>query len=193
MADKSKKNAKTATSEKTGKGTEKMSEPMQRRQFLTRLWGVGGVLVGAAAGLTTWDLLRPLSTGGFGGLIRTIAPEAVPATGVVEVAAAKAYLADIEGTVVAISEKCTHLGCRVPFCDSSGQFECPCHGSVFNRAGEYRSGPAPRGLDRYPIEVDVDTGLIYVDTGDLITGPANGVETIDEPATGPSCASEGGH
>ncbi len=170
-----------------------MSDPMQRRQFLARLWGVGGVLVAGAAGLTTWDLLRPLSTGGFGGLIRTIAPEAVPATGVVEVPAAKAYLADIKGTVVAISEKCTHLGCRVPFCDSSGQFECPCHGSYFNRAGEYRAGPAPRGLDRYPTTIDDESGLIYIDTGDLISGAPVGTETIDEPPTGPICASEGGH
>ncbi len=169
-----------------------MSEPMQRRQFLVRLWGTGAGLLGAAGAWTTWDLLRPLSSGGFGGKIRTVAPEAVPDTGVVEVTAARSYLTKIDGTIVAISEKCTHLGCRVPFCDSSGQFECPCHGSVFNRAGEFRAGPAPRGLDRYPIEVAAD-GLIYIDTGALETGPANGTETIDEPATGPSCASEGGH
>ncbi len=168
-----------------------MTEPMERRQFLTKLWGLGGVLMAGAAGLTTWDLLRPLSTGGFGGRIRSVAPDAVPETGVIEISAAKSYLTKVDGSVLAISEKCTHLGCRVPFCDSSGQFECPCHGSVFNRAGEYRSGPAPRGLDRYPTEVDVETGLLYIDTGDLITGPPTGVETLDEPPLGPSCANEG--
>lgn len=173
--------------------TNDRSPQMQRRQFLSRLWGVGGLLMAGAAGLTTWDLLRPLATGGFGGLIRTIAPEAVPETGVVEIPAAKAYLANIEGTTVALSEKCPHLGCRVPFCDSSGQFECPCHGSTFNRAGEFRGGPSPRGLDRYPTTVDPDNGLIYVDTGELITGPAVGIETIDEPITGPQCSAGEGH
>jgi Rieske Fe-S protein len=164
---------------------------MQRRQFLVRLWGTGAGLVAAAGAWTTWDLLRPLSTGGFGGVIRTIPPESVPTTGVIEVPAAKAYLVDIGGTTLALSEKCTHLGCRVPFCDSSGQFECPCHGSVFNRAGEYRSGPAPRGLDRYPVDVSTEDGLLYINTGDLITGPPAGVETINEPKAGPSCSSEG--
>ncbi len=170
-----------------------MTEPMERRQFLTKLWGLGGVLMAGAAGLTTWDLLRPLSTGGFGGKIRSVAPDAVPDTGVIEISAAKSYLTKVDGAVLAISEKCTHLGCRVPFCDSSGQFECPCHGSVFNRAGEFRSGPSPRGLDYYPTEVDPESGLLYIDTGTLITGSPTGVETLDEPPTGPSCASEGGH
>ena len=67
-------------------------------------------------------------------------PEAVPETGAIEVPQARAYLVRIEGEIHALSEKCTHLGCRVPFCNTSSQFECPCHGSVFNRAGDYRVG-----------------------------------------------------
>ncbi len=42
-------------------------------------------------------------------------------------------------------QRCVHLGCRVPFCNSSKWFECPCHGSKYNEAGEYQLGPAPRG------------------------------------------------
>ncbi len=48
-------------------------------------------------------------------------------------------------------QKCVHLGCRVPFCQSSQWFECPCHGSKYNKAGEYRFGPAPTGLNRFKI------------------------------------------
>ncbi len=110
----------------------------------------------------------------------------------VEVPQARAYLVRIDGEVMAISEKCTHLGCRVPYCASSNQFECPCHGSYFNRAGEFRAGPAPRGMDRYPIEVD-EAGIVVIDTGSPESGPPPGGETIDEPATGPPCAPEGGH
>jgi cytochrome b6-f complex iron-sulfur subunit len=168
-----------------------MSEIIRRREFLSNLWRWGAGLVGAAGVWTSWDVLQPLPTAGFGGKVRTIAPEAVPDTGAIEVPAARAYLVRIEGEVVALSEKCTHLGCRVPFCASSGQFECPCHGSVFNRAGEFRAGPAPRGMDRYPIEIGED-GLIYIDTSSAEQGPAIGDETIDEPPTGPSCATEGG-
>ena len=132
----------------------------------------------AGAGVwTSWDLLSPRKSEGFGGLIKTVKPEMVPDVGVLEVRAARAYLARINGDIVALSEKCTHLGCRVPFCPSSGQFECPCHGSVFNRAGEYRAGPAPRGLDRHPVSVG-DDGLLYIDTSSVERGPAPGRESI---------------
>lgn len=169
-----------------------MSESIERRQFLNRMWMGGGALITGAAALTSWDLLQPLPTSGFGGLVRTIMPDAVPENGVVEVPAAKSYLTRINGDIVAISEKCTHLGCRVPFCESSGQFECPCHGSVFNRAGDFIAGPAPRGMDRHPTEIG-DGGLLYINTGEKIDGGEPGSLQIDEPATGPSCSTEGGH
>lgn len=166
-----------------------MTEFMRRRQFLTRLWQAGGALVAAAGAWTSWDLLRPLPTTGFGGVVRTIPPESVPETGVVEVPAARAYLTRLDEEIIALSWRCTHLGCRTPFCESSGQFECPCHGSVFNRVGDYIAGPAPRGMDQYPVELG-DNGLIYIDTGQTIDGPEPGVLNVDEPATGPSCATE---
>ena len=164
---------------------------LQRRKFLTRMWQAGGALIVGAGAWTSWDLLRPGEAEGFGGKVRAFAPEAVPETGIVEVPAARAYLVRIDGEIRALSQKCTHLGCRVPWCESSSQFECPCHGSTFNRAGEFRTGPAPRGMDEYPIEVGTD-GLIYIDTGTTEEGPAPGVETIEEPITGPSCT-EGSH
>ncbi len=169
-----------------------MSELEGRRQFLSRLWQLGGGLVAAAGVWTSWDLLQPLPTAGFGGRVRSVTPDAVPETGVVEVPAARSYLTRIDGEVVAIYEKCTHLGCRVPYCATSGRFECPCHGSVFSRAGDYLTGPAPRGMDRFPTEVG-DDGLLYIDTGVTLQGPAKGVVELDEPAQGPSCATEGGH
>ena len=155
------------------------------------MWQAGLGLVAAAGAWTSWDLLRPGEAKGFGGKVRAVSPDAIPEDSVVEVSAARAYLTKVDGEVVAISQKCTHLGCKVPWCASSGQFECPCHGSVFNRAGDYRAGPAPRGLDRYPVILDED-GLLYIDTGDLEEGPPAGEpEVIDEPAAGPSCAAEG--
>src|SRR5205823_1647382 len=52
--------------------------------------------------------------------------------------------------LMAVYQKCAHLGCRVPYCASSKWFECPCHGSKYNLAGEYELGPAPNGLSRFP-------------------------------------------
>lgn len=165
-------------------------EVADRRTFLNRMWAAGGALVAAAGAWTTWDLFRPLPTTGFGGVVRTILPSAVPEQGIIEVPAARSYLTRLDGEIVALSEKCTHLGCRVPFCDSSGRFECPCHGTVFNRVGDYLAGPAPRGMDRYPVE-EGDDGLLYINTGESINGPEPGQLNINEPATGPMCAGEG--
>ena len=56
--------------------------------------------------------------------------------------------------IMPLYQRCVHLGCRVPFCASSQWFECPCHGSKYNFAGEYQLGPAPRGMDRFAVKVD---------------------------------------
>ncbi|MGF1616577.1 MAG: ubiquinol-cytochrome c reductase iron-sulfur subunit [Acidimicrobiia bacterium] len=167
-----------------------MSKAIRRREFLAKGWKWGLGLIGAAGVWTSWDLLRHLETGAFGGKVRTVAPSAIPDTGAVEVPAARAYLVRIDGEIRALSVKCPHLGCKVPYCPSSNQFECPCHGSFFNRAGEYRSGPSPRGMDGYAVEVGED-GLVYVDTDETLLGPPPGPETINEPVAGPSCTESG--
>lgn len=162
---------------------------MDRRRFLANGWKLGAGLIAAAGAWTSWDLLQPRLASGFGGVVRSVPVDTVPDDSVLEVPAARAYLTLVDGEVVALSETCTHLGCRVPYCASSGHFECPCHGSVFNRAGDYLSGPAPRGLDHYTTTV-LD-GIVDIDTGDKVEGNPPGTMTIDEPAKGPSC--EGSH
>ena len=150
-----------------------MSE-MTRRSFLSIGWKVGFGLLAAAGVVTTWDLLKPTLAAGFDAIVKTIKPDAVPPTGVVEVRDARGYLVNVDGEILAFSEVCTHLGCRVPFVDENDRFECPCHGSKFTRAGDYIEGPAPRGMDGYATEV-VD-GVIEIDTTDVIPGPAPGSE-----------------
>ena len=102
------------------------------------------------------------------------------------VRSAQTYLTRIEDEVVALWQRCPHLGCRVSWCESSREFECACHGSRFNRAGEVRSGPAPRGMDRF--EVNVTDEAVEVDTGTINQGAPPGDESIDEPRQGPSCS-----
>jgi cytochrome b6-f complex iron-sulfur subunit len=87
--------------------------------------------------------------------------------------------------LMALWQKCVHLGCRVPECASSQGFECPCHGSKYNYHGEYDSGPAPRNLDRFALEVDGQGNLI-IDTGAVVETPRATVKTIAYPQ-GPSC------
>jgi menaquinol-cytochrome c reductase iron-sulfur subunit len=60
----------------------------------------------------------------------------------------------------AMSNICTHLGCRVRWIEDRNQFFCPCHNGVFNQQGEVVSGPAPRPLDQF--EVKVEDGQIFM-------------------------------
>lgn len=98
-------------------------------------------------------------------------------------------LAGMEHGVIALYQKCPHLGCRVPNCLTSQWFECPCHGSQYNRVGEKRGGPAPRGMDRFVMSVQED--VLTVDTGQVIQGPAIGTNTTGQEAEGPHCITGG--
>ncbi len=55
---------------------------------------------------------------------------------------------------IAMSNICTHLGCRVRWIDDRDQFFCPCHNGIFDSAGEVISGPVPRPLDRFEVKVE---------------------------------------
>lgn len=99
-------------------------------------------------------------------------------------------LAGMEEGVVALWQKCPHLGCRVPGCASSQWFECPCHGSQYNQVGEKKGGPAPRGMDHFAMEVS--GGVLTVDTGTIFEGPPIGTDTTGQEPEGPHCVSGGG-
>ena len=102
-----------------------------------------------------------------------------------------AVLPSMEAGIVALYQKCPHLGCRVPSCATSQWFECPCHGSQYNLAGEKKGGPAPRGMDRFA--TSVTGGVLTVDTGQIFQGPAIGTNTTGQEAEGPHCVGGGEH
>jgi Rieske Fe-S protein len=65
----------------------------------------------------------------------------------------------------AISAICTHLGCIVS--SSEFGFQCPCHGSQYNQDGKVIGGPAPRPLEWFEINQEVD-GTLFVDAGKAV-------------------------
>ena len=69
-------------------------------------------------------------------------------------------------------QRCTHLGCTPNFCATNFWFECPCHGSRYDRLGikVLGLGPAPRSLDRFASTVDAK-GVLTLDTGKITLGP----------------------
>jgi Rieske Fe-S protein len=63
-------------------------------------------------------------------------------------------------TLRALSTVCSHLGCRVRWEGNQQRFLCPCHNAVFDKEGRVVSGPPPRPLDRY--EVEIVDGSVYL-------------------------------
>lgn len=55
---------------------------------------------------------------------------------------------------------CTHLGCKIKWEEHRNRFYCPCHKGVFSPTGEVISGPPPRPLDEY--QVEIEGNLIYM-------------------------------
>ena len=76
--------------------------------------------------------------------------------------------------VRALYQRCPHLGCRPNPCLKNFWFECPCHGSRYDRLGikalGAQYGPAPRSMDRFSITVDAD-GVLTIDTSKITLGP----------------------
>lgn len=63
----------------------------------------------------------------------------------------------------ALSATCTHLGCRVSWNVDKKQFLCPCHGGVYDRAGQVVSGPPPSPLARVNVRVNPQTAELEVE------------------------------
>ncbi len=92
-------------------------------------------------------------------------------------------------SVLALWRKCPHLGCQVPqLCNESQWFECLCHGSKYTVLGERRDGPAPRGMDRFPMTAT--DGVYIVNTREVVNGPPPGTVTFDDraPTDMPHCS-----
>jgi cytochrome b6-f complex iron-sulfur subunit len=136
---------------------------LSRRQFLGFAWGASLVVFAGQTLAALFKFLKPVASEGFGGLVLAGKAEEFPAGSVNRVLAGRFYIIRTTEGLLALSQRCTHLGCAVPWSEEEEQFHCPCHGSLFNRHGEVTGGPAPRPLDYYPILVK--DGEVWVDTG----------------------------
>ena len=93
--------------------------------------------------------------------------------------------AGLEAGLLALYQKCPHLGCRVPNCATSAMFECPCHAGIFSAYGEWRAGPPRRGMDLFAIRVL--QGRVFLDTGHVVEGLGRSVDVSGQIAQGPHC------
>lgn len=66
-----------------------------------------------------------------------------------------------ENAVKALSTVCTHLGCTVYWQSEKKEFYCPCHQGIFDEDGQVLSGPPPRPLDSYRVDIEGNNVFIY--------------------------------
>ena len=181
---------------------------VSRRQFFNRAITVTfGSFLGLQ-GIYYLAFFWPKLTGGFGsdvdaGSVGDIAAQTVNPDGSIVpvfVPEARAYVVpapdalseqyegrNVEaGGLMAIFQRCVHLGCRVPWCATSIGFECPCHGSRYNSIGEYFAGPAPRNLDRFVVEIRNEDRFI-IRTGQPVVETARAQRQSVAYPQGPSC------
>ena len=143
-----------------------------RRETLRRLWRVLGLIAlveaAAAVGIYLWPRKPKPREGAYGGVV-TAGPVGNFEPGTVTAfAKGQFYLVRLkDGGFLALSRKCTHLGCTVPWNEVDRKFACPCHASSFSETGEVLSAPAPRPLDLY--RVSVEDGVVKVDTSLALT------------------------
>lgn len=142
----------------------KAQKRISRRNFLGWLWAAASVGLLGQAGAALFQFSKPRGeSGAFGGEVVAGAVEEFEPGTVSHVQKGRFYISRLEdGGVLALWQRCTHLGCTVPWREDEGEFHCPCHSSLFDRKGQVLGGPAPRPLDLFP--VSLKDGKLLVET-----------------------------
>ncbi len=139
-------------------------ENLSRRDFL-KLGGavLGGILTLEIGGVLLRYMAPRAGEGEFGGVIVAGPIDDFPPGSVTHFPAGKFYLSRLpDGGFLALYQRCTHLGCAVPWEQQENKFVCPCHNSQFTAEGALLNPPAPRPLDLF--RVFIEDGIVKVDT-----------------------------
>ena len=147
-----------------------VTDPINRRDFFNKAWkGLGILAAVEILGVSTAYMFSGKSK-------NTSAPKQLLEAGPVDSFApgsvnafmgGRFYLArQHDGGFIALSLRCTHLGCSITWEEAKKRFVCPCHSSAFDINGEVLNPPAARALDYYPVLIE--NGIVKVDIGTLL-------------------------
>jgi cytochrome b6-f complex iron-sulfur subunit len=148
------------------KSVENSKDKISRRGFFFRIWKWLAVIAGLEiAGISIAFIFTGKRKEQKANQLKVLARiEDIPPGTVFPYRIGQLYLVRLkDGGFMALSLKCTHLGCSIRWYDESQKFICPCHASEFDIRGNVNKPPAPRALDIY--KVVVEDGLVKVDLG----------------------------
>lgn len=142
-------NLKTHSVARTKKTVTKDHMPVTRREIVARwlrILAVGGFLT------LIWKFIRGAPTAD-----RTVVFHRKPKNGEV-IYNQGIYLVESKEGLIALSDRCPHLGCRLTYCQQASRFQCPCHGSQFSPQGRWLAGPARKNMSVLELHVDDKCG-----------------------------------
>jgi cytochrome b6-f complex iron-sulfur subunit len=133
-----------------------------RRTFLDALLAVGFVSTAAAIAYPVSRFLVPPPNGepATAGVVATKAAALKLNSGLIFPFGNKPGIVvrTAEGDVRAFSAVCTHLECTVQFKADTSQIWCACHNGLYDLTGQVVSGPPPRGLEKFNVNVRGEPG-----------------------------------
>jgi cytochrome b6-f complex iron-sulfur subunit len=162
--------------------------------FLVALGGISATII---------NFMYPRGLAGFGSSIAVGTVDQLPEGGFLRNLDARTWVMRLgaqqaeregapQGSIIALYQKCPHLGCTVPwrpefpFADPRnnnevypGWFRCPCHGSTYSFTGVRVFGPAPRSMDVFGLTID--NGNIIVNTGEIKQGTPDNPSLAIQP------------
>jgi len=156
---------------KTGKdiAEEGMQKGINRRDFFGMAWKGLGILVAIESVGMIMAYFFSGNNKNIAATKQLLEAGRVESFGLGSVSAfmgGRFYLArQDDGGFIALSLRCTHLGCSITWEENKKRFICPCHSSAFDISGEVLNPPAARALDFYPALIE--NGIVKVDIGTL--------------------------
>lgn len=165
---KKKSHKKLSLKKKETSEEQVVKESESRRSFIKKVWGGLGILAAVEFTAVVFGFLFS----GKGNKNAYVPKQLIDAgsvnsyqpNSVTVFRGGRFYLTRLEdGGFIALSLRCTHLGCSVEWEEDKYRFICPCHSSAFSMNGDVQNAPAPKALDYYPIIIE--KGTIKVDVG----------------------------
>lgn len=139
-----------------------LDTPVERRTFLDAVLGFGIVSSAAAILYPVWRFLIPPASGepATASAVAARLAEVQPNTGILfRFGSTPGLLVrDPNGELRAFSAVCTHLDCTVQYAADTSQIWCACHNGFYDLAGNVVSGPPPRPLEQFAVDVRGEPG-----------------------------------